>query len=55
MGAAPQWLRQLARADPSRLRGERPVAKGVLLREPKVSPRASEEQLEMLRAMGYVE
>lgn len=53
--AASKWLMALGARDPDRKPGSRTKQKGALLREPKVAPGASEEQLEQLRGLGYLE
>ena len=54
---ATRWMRELERSDPRR-RGEGAEARapgGRMIRQPKVAPGATEEQLEQLRGLGYVE
>jgi arylsulfatase A-like enzyme len=48
-------LLEHARSDPIRIRGGHTPKKGFTIRDPKVSPRATEEQLEQLRGLGYIE
>lgn len=53
--AASKWLVALGARDPDRRPGSRAKPKGSFPREPKVAPGASEEQLEQLRGLGYID